>query len=174
MRVSPRLKALLLFLALVVAAQLAWVAYRWYAFGEERAQLAALREQVVDAGVEVLRTQAHADTLRGRIEEDDRALEARRRALERYAGYARDRGLSAQLYGAYRAELEQFNARVRERNSRADEWAEVVARNEEAVSRYNLIADSIRALAASIGDPFFRIPLPVEAAAERGVIQAAP
>ncbi|CAN5535813.1 hypothetical protein BH24GEM3_BH24GEM3_09430 [soil metagenome] len=169
---SRRAKGLLLILALVVAAQLGRALYRWFEFGEERAQLTALREQVVDAGVEVLRTQARADTLRGRIREEDEALETRRRTIERYSSYARNGGLSAQLYGAYRAELEQFNARVRERNRRADEWAEVVARNQEAVRRYNLLADSIRALAASIGDPYYPVPLPVEAAAERGIIPA--
>lgn len=167
---SRRVRALLLLLLLALGAQAGRLLYRWYVYGEERADLAALREQVVDSGVEVLRTQARADTLRREVERADSALEARRQRLARYGSYAENGGLPSHLYTAYRAELDEYNARVRERNRTADLWTETMKRNEAAVQRYNQLADSIRAVAYRIGDPYYPIPLPVEAAAERGII----
>ncbi len=174
MRLSRPVLALLVVLGVVLIGTLGQHLYRWHAHAEERAQLERMRERVVSAGVEVLRTQARADTLRRVIDGEDRALAEKRRLLERYNRYLENGGLPAHLYSLYVAELEVYNARVRERNERAREWEEGVARNREAARRYHQLADSIRDLAARIGDPYYRIPLPVEAAAERGVIPALP
>jgi hypothetical protein len=171
MSARDRIRGLLLILVVLIGAKAVHQTYRWFAFGAERAQLQEMRERVADAGVEVVRTAAKADTLHRQIKQMDHDLEARQRAVDRYNRYARDGTLGAHLYDSYRADLDGYNARVMERNARVEEWEGVIARNREAVNRYNLLADSIRAVAARIGDPYFPIPLPVEAAVERGLLQ---
>ncbi len=166
--------ALLLLLGVVVADRLVHYLYTWHLYREERAHLEVLREQVVDVGVDVLRLQARADTVRREVERDDKVLEEKRRALERFGRYADNGGLPPSLYEAYRRELEEFNTRVRRRNHRAREWEELNTRYREAMHRYQRLTDSIQQIAHQIGDPYYRIPLPVEAAAERGVIPTPP
>lgn len=171
MNARDRLRGLLLILVVIVGAKAVQQAYRWFAFGSERAQLEAMRERVADAGVDVVMTAAKADTLHRAIKQMDRDLETKQRAVHRYGRYAQDGALGAHLYDSYRADLAEYNALVTERNARLEEWKAVIAHNQAAVNRYNSLADSIRAVAGRIGDPYFPIPLPVEAAAERGLLK---
>lgn len=165
-----RVGALLLMLFGVVGVKLGQEIYRWAAFGEERAQLVALRERVIDAGADVVRTGTLTDSLLREIEGADRLLAEQRRSVERYGRYARDGALPAHLYPAYREELNRFNRHVEQRNEQAAQWKEVVSRNHDAVRRYNALADSIRAVAARLGEEYYSVPLPAEAAIERGVV----
>jgi hypothetical protein len=169
-----RVRMLLLLLLVVVAGKLGAEWLRWTTSGEERAQIGVLRDQVLDAGVEVVRAQARADTLRVAIEREDSALERQRLALERYTGRAKGGALSSDLYARYRRELARYNAHVTTRNERFARWQQERMRNRAAVDRYNQLSDSIRAIAGRIGEPYYPVPLPIEAAAERGLIQVDP
>lgn len=168
-----RIGVLLLMLFGVAGVKLGREIYRWAAFGAERAELVALRERVLDAGAEVVRTGTLTDSLRQEIEGEDQLLAQQRRAVERYDRYAHDGALPAHLYPAYREELDRFNRRVEERNARADHWRTLVQSNRDAVSRYNALADSIRAVAARLGEEYYSVPLPAEAATERGFVPRA-
>lgn len=169
-----RVRMLLLLLLVIVAGKLGAEWFRWTTSGDERAQIGALREQVVDAGVEVVRAQARADTLRMAIEREDSALEQDRLALERYTGRAHGGTLSSELYARYRRDLARYNVQVSARNQRFARWHQERARNGAAVDRYNQLSDSIRAIARRMGEPYYPVPLPVEAAAERGLIRVDP
>lgn len=164
-----RISVLLLLLLAVVGVKLGQELYRWVAFADERALIRPLREEVVEVGVEVVRTRARADTLRTRIEADDRALVRERLSLEQYLQHARGDALPGHLYNAYRVDLETYNRHIAERNERVRAWRDALARNARAVDRYNLLADSLRALATRVGDPYYAVPLPAEAALERGL-----
>ena len=99
------------------------------------------------------------------------ALEREQRALRRYDDFAHDGALPTVLYERYRAELTRYNDHVAARNARLSQWQEVLARNHSVVARYNLLSDSIRDLATRMGDPYYAVPTPAEAAIERGVIK---
>ena len=60
------------------------------------------------------------------------------------------------------------------RNDSFHTWQEVLARNRSAVDRYNALADSLRAVADVLGDPYYQVPSPLEAAAERSSPSPAP
>ena len=169
-----RLRTLVLLVVLIVAAKAGAEWLRWATSGEERAQIRTLREQVVDVGVDVVRAQARADTLRLAIEREDSALERQRVALDRYTGRAQDGALSADVYARYRRELTRYNAHVTARNESFARWQQERMRSGAAVDRYNRLSDSIRSIAARIGEPYYPVPLPIEAAAERGLIRVDP
>ena len=168
---SRRLKALLFLLALVVIAKAGTEWARWVTSEPERTQLHALREEALDAGVEVVRIGSRSDTLFRGIERADSILEQDRARVERYARFARDGSLPSALYAQYRRDLERYNKGVEARNRRVDRWRALRRENERAVARYNRLADSIRAIAATIGEPYYPVPAPIEAAAERGLIR---
>lgn len=168
---NVRARALLLVLVLVVAGMLAKEGYEWFAYAEDRAQLRSMRTRLVDAGVEVLQSQARLDTLRKEIQREDRKLEDERRGLRAYGRHSRGGELSMPLYEAYRGELERYNGHVGRRNDRFHEWEAVLERKRSAVSRYNALVDSVRRIADKLGDPYYPVPTPLEAAAERGVVR---
>jgi hypothetical protein len=167
---SKRIVALLSFLVAVLALKLALEAYRWTAYSEERALLLELREEIVDAGAEIIRTSMTADSLRQLVDSDDREIEQERRVVERYSAFAYRGALPNHLYGSYRLDIDSYNRRLATRNRRADEWKEISRRNHAAVEQYNRLADSVRVIAERIGDPYFPVPLPAEAALERGLV----
>lgn len=169
-RRRQRLAGLLLLLGIVVATKLGQQLYGWFAYGEERAELQELSVRMEGAGLEVIRTQLGADTLRAEIERLDDDLEARKEAVGAYESHVRDGALPAHLYDAYRAELGEYNRRVESRNALFSRWKEIVFRNHAAVGRYNTLADSIRGLATRIGEPYYQIPSPVELAVEKGLL----
>jgi hypothetical protein len=78
------------------------------------------------------------------------------------------------VYQRYRADLTRYNRHVTERNARLADWQEIQARHNAAASRYTLLADSLNALATRMGDPYYAVPTPAEAAIERGIIKPQP
>jgi hypothetical protein len=152
---------------LLVGIQLAREAFRWYAYAEERSAVQRLVGELEEAGVEVVRTQLRADTLRHEIEAADRALGEVRAEVAAYERQARSGSISPRLYPGYRDRVEEFNRRVAQRNARLEEWEETILRNHRAVGRYNLMADSIRWYTARMGEPYYSIPTPAELAARR-------
>lgn len=161
-------------LALLVATKLSHEAYRWYAFAEERTRIDVLRSELGDAGVEIVRTQLAADSLRERIESIDVELEVARRQMAGLERHSVDGALPPDLYAVYERQLEGYNGRVGARNEEFEEWREIVARNHAAVRHYNELADSIRALASAMGEPYYPLPTPAEIAVERGAVQWPP
>lgn len=153
----------------LLGAKLAQELYRWVAYSEERVLLLQLRDEVVDAGAEIIRTTLRADSLQHVIEADDRALRDGERAVERYGRFARGGALPGHLYEAYRAEVAAFRRDLAARNGRVEEWNALVDQRRELAARYDTLADSARAVAARMGDPYFPVPLPAEAALERGI-----
>ena len=165
----------LLFLFLVIlGVKLSDSAYRWLAFGEERAQVKVLRSNLVDAGAQYVRTRQEGDSMRAVLRVEDEQLEAEERRLRRYDSYASGGGLPPDVYERYRADLTRYNRHVTERNAKLADWQEIQARHNAAASRYTVLADSLNALATRMGDPYYAVPTPAEAAIERGVIKAQP
>lgn len=169
MSLASRLRGLFLLLAMAVAVKTGVEIYRWAAYGEERAALAVLREGVLDAGADLIRFRLSADSLQALVSEEDRELEQRRRALERYDAYARDGALPIHLYEAYREEVAEYNRMVEHRNTIQARWTGVRRAWEEAETRYHWLSDSIRRTAARMGEPYPSVPTPAEAAIARGV-----
>ncbi len=170
MKGRQRLGSLLLLLAIVAAAKLGQELYGWFAYADERAELQQLSRRLEDSGLEVIRTQLDADSLRIEIEGMDGDLAERKRSVGAFEGQVRGGALPADLYESYRAELGEYNRRVERRNALFGRWREIVFRNHAAVGRYNSLADSIRTLATRIGEPYFEIPSPAELALEHGIV----
>jgi hypothetical protein len=164
-----RLIGVAVIMAALLAAKLGHQVYSWYAHEGERTQIEQLSGELEEVGVEVVTTQLAADSLRWVIERMDGGLEATRRKVESYGRRAVDGALPGRVYDAYRAELDDYNRGVGERNSRFEEWRAIVERNHAAVDRFNRLADSIRGLAIAMGEPYFSIPTPAEIALERGL-----
>jgi predicted nucleic acid-binding Zn-ribbon protein len=164
-----RLGALFMVLVAVILVRFGQEGYRWYAFGEERAQIRAMTERLEEVGYRVVRTQLQADSLRSSIEAADSLLENARRRMDAYERRASLGILPHAQFESYRRELETFNRDVTERNHRLAHWETVIGENHAVVEHYNQLADSIRAVAASMGEPYFDVPAPVEMAARRGL-----
>jgi len=165
------LNPLLFLLLVILGVKLSDSVYRWLRFGPEREQVKTLRTELVDAGARMVRTRQESDSMRAVLRQADAALEHEQQALRRYDALAHDGALPPELYEQYRAELTRYNAHVAERNARLGDWQEILARNHEAVTRYNVLGDSIRDLAARMGDPYYAVPSPAEAAVERGILK---
>jgi hypothetical protein len=168
-RMRDRLRIFALLAVVLVAVHAGYGAYRWLAFAEERAQLRALNAQVDSAGFQVIRTQLRVDTLEQRIGGMDRELEEVRSALARFGAHEVDGALPPALHAQYRAEIARYNRRVELRNGWFARWQAAVRNNATAVRRYNRLADSIRSVAARMGEPYYNIPSPVEAAVRQGL-----
>jgi hypothetical protein len=166
-----RIHPLLFLLLVIVGVKLSEQVYRWLAFGDEREQVVVLRDSLVVAGAEIVRTRTASDSMRAVMRAEDAALEEELRALRRYNRQARDGALPPDLYARYREELTRHNLHVTERNARLRDWQQILARNHSAVDRYNVLADSIREIATRMGDPYYAVPTPAEAAVERGLIK---
>lgn len=173
MKRYPRLVGLVLFCLVVASVQVIDHLYQWYAYQEERLELTQLREQLVDAGAEMIEAQLAADRLREELEDSDQRLDARRRGIEAYNRYARQGALPGHLYTSYRRDLDAFNAHIYERNQRLNDLNAAIVRRNSAAFRYNTLADSMKLVAERARDPYFPIPLPAEAATERGVASPA-
>jgi hypothetical protein len=159
----------LLFLLLVIlGVKLSDSVYRWLRFGPERAQVQVLRNRLVDAGAQYISTRQAGDSMRGILRAEDAQL------LRRYDSYASGGGLPPDVYQRYRDDLTRYNRHVTERNARLADWQEIQARQNAAASRYSVLADSLNALATRMGDPYYAVPTPAEAAIERGIIKPQP
>jgi hypothetical protein len=168
------LNPLLFLLLVILGVKLSDSVYRWLRFGPERAQVQVLRNGLVDAGAQYVRTRQAGDSMRAILRADDEQLEVEERRLRRYDDQASGGGLPPDVYQQYRADLTRYNRHVTERNAQLAAWQEIQARHNAAASRYTLLADSLNALATRMGDPYYAVPTPAEAAIERGVIKAQP
>lgn len=157
-------------LGALLVGHIGFQAYRWFAFGPERVRLERLTGELEAVGVEVVRSQLAADSLRLAVEAIDRDLEATRSGIAEYRDHATDGALPANLYLRYRRDLHAHNLRVSERNEWFEGWRAAISRNRHAVRRYNMLADSIRSTAAVMGEPYYSIPTPAEIALERGIV----
>lgn len=168
--VSP----LVFLLLVVVGVKLSDQVYSWLAYGPERQQVKVLRAQAIDAGAQLVRTRQESDSMRAVLHAEDAALEQELEALRRYDELAHDGSLPPDVYERYRGDLTHYNAHVGERNAKLAAWQEILARNHEAVNRYNMLSDSIHDIATRMGNPYYSIPTPAEAAIEKGVLRPVP
>jgi hypothetical protein len=168
-------------LVLLLAGKLGKELYDYWAHAEDRVRLVAVRGRLLDAGAEIMRTRAELDSLTRVLDREDGALERERRTLKAYEPEAPGSALPPHLYDAYRAHLDRYNKRVARynehlgrRNESFHAWQATLARNRAAVDRYNALADSLRAVAGVLGDPYYQVPTPLEAAAQRSAPPPAP
>lgn len=172
-RIRP-LKFVLAIVALpliIAGVQLSNEVYRFLRFGEEREVVRTLRPRLLESGALVMQTRMLSDSMRERIRDEDRRLEAEQRALRRYDRMAVDGALPHEVYQDYRRDLNRYNRHVTTRNALLREWQDILARNHASVDSYNTLADSIRAAAQRMGEPYYQVPSPVEAALARGLIK---
>jgi hypothetical protein len=162
---------LLFVMLVVIGIKLSDSAYRWVRYGPEREQAGRMLEELVDAGAEMVRTGQVSDSMRAVLRTEDEGLEREQRVLRRYDDHAHDGALPSGLYDRYQRDLTRYNDHVASRNATLSRWHEVQARYNAAVGRYNVLSDSIRVLTTRMGEPYYEIPTPVEAAARRGVIK---
>lgn len=165
---------LLFVLLVVIGIKLSDSAYKWVRYGPEREQVKRMHGELLDAGAEIVRSRQVSDSMRAVIRSEDEGLETEQRVLRRYDDYAHDGALPSTLYERYRRDLTRYNDHVASRNATLSQWHEVQARYNAAVGRYNILSDSIRGLATRMGDPYYEVPTPAEAAAKRGVIKPVP
>src|SRR5680860_548451 len=140
-------RILLLLLGAILVGKIAQEVYDWYAFSEERERLESLEPEHERVGLEVVLSQLRVDSLRGFIEATDRELAVKRSAIEAYDRYQRDGELSPGLFGRYRRDLAEYNARVEARNDRLDDWRSAMQWNEQVVDSFNALSDRIRGIA---------------------------
>ena len=166
-----RIHPLLFLLLVIIGVKLSEEVYRWAAFRDERVRVKELRASLVEAGAQIVVTRGASDSMRAVMETEDAALEKELRDLHRYNRMARGGALPTDVYARYRADLDRHNLHVGVRNERLRDWQAILARNHTAVDRYNLLADSIRDIATRMGEPYYAVPTPAEAAMERGLIK---
>ena len=163
------MRIFLLFTLALIAIELLHDTYRWFVFTEERAELRVLGATVDSVGTLVVKTQLQADSLRIRIETMDEVLETSRSGFDVYDRAVGRGTVRSEAYASYRRRVAAYNQRVAERNSWFGAWQGAIARNRDAVRRYNELAEEIRTLAATIGELHYNIPSPVEAAVRTGL-----
>jgi len=165
---------LLFLLLVIVGVKLSDSVYRWLAYAPERARVQVLRAGLVDAGAQYVRTRQESDSMRAVLHGEDDALEREERLLRRYDDQASGGGLPPNVYARYRDDLTRYNRHVAERNGKLAAWQDVQARQNAAAARYTVLADSLHELATRMGDPYYAVPTPAEAAIERGIIKPLP
>jgi hypothetical protein len=170
MRRRDKLLAVAAVIVLVATLKFAQQVYRWVVFADERSQIGRVEAELQEAALGVIRTQITADSLRIRIEAVDSNLDQEREQLDRYESQALRGTISRSTETRYRAELASYNRQVAQRNELFLDWRETIDRNHAQVDRYNLLADSVRTLAAEIGEPYYPILSPAEVAERRGLL----
>jgi hypothetical protein len=157
----------LLFVVLViVGVKLSEQGYALVAFRDERVQARELRAHLVSTGSELVDARVQADSLRRVITAEDERLERELRVVHRFHRQARRGPMTPQAYAEYSARLERYNLNVVSRNAILRRLEALHDRQHVAVTRYNLLADSLHALAVEMGQPYYQVPTALEAAAE--------
>jgi hypothetical protein len=168
--VKDRLAVAVVALGAILTFQAGREAYRFYAYRDERLAIIRLRGQVVDAGAELTFEREQLNVMRRRVESADSALNREVEVLRKYS-VASDGGmLPAPLYAQYQRDRQRYETELNARQDWFARYVDVEGRYHSSLDRYTVLSDSIRALANRIGDPYYHVPLPVEAAAERGLI----
>ena len=176
MRIVRRepLVGLLAALLLVVGLRLAYDMYRWWAFQDERATIERLQTELEEVGLGVVTSRLGIDSVRVGIAVLDAELAEGRSEIASYERRIGGGNPSPELQTRYREALDSHNRRVRERNELVAEWRAAVRANHTYVDRYNTIADSVRLLAARLGEPHFPVRTPAEIADELGLLANPP
>lgn len=157
----------LLFVVLViVGVKLSEQAYALVAFRDERVQAGDLRTRLVATGAQLVDARLQADSLSRVITGQDEQLERELRAVQRFYRQARRGPLTPNVYAEYTARLERYNLNVVSRNAVLRRLEALHDRQHVAVTQYNLLADSLHALAVEMGQPYYQVPTALEAAAE--------
>lgn len=170
---SPAQFLLLLLLA-VIGVKMSEQLYRYVAFRDERAQVAVLQERLLDAGAALEVARGEQRAARGRLEREDAGLQAERAQLMRLQRALENGPVGEAAYERYLAALERYNVHVVERNHRSQELEAIRTRMHAAGEAYLALADSVTALAARMGESYYSVPTPLEAAAKRGVLRTDP
>ena len=155
---------LLFVLLVILGVKLSEQAYALVAFRDEREQARGLRERLLATGDELMAVRGEFDTLRGQLEAEDARLQGELASLRRFT---RMGPLTEQVYDRYERERLRYNLHVEERNNLARQLEAGARRHEESAQRYNMLADSLQALAVQMGEPYYQVPTALEAAAER-------
>jgi hypothetical protein len=157
----------LLFVVLViVGVKLSEQGYALVAFRDERVQARDLRTRLVSTGAELVDARVEADSLRAVIMTEDERLERELRVVQRFHRQARRGAMTPQVYDEYSDKLARYNLNVVSRNAILRRLEALHDRQHVAVTRYNLLADSLHALAVEMGQPYYQVPTALEAAAE--------
>jgi hypothetical protein len=156
---------LLFVLLVIVGVKLSEQAYALVAFRDERAQARDLRTRLGETGVDLVFARSREDSLRTLIKAQDSELERDLLVVRRFHREARQ-GMTPQRHAEYSAELARYNARVVARNEVLRRFEALHDRHQAAATRYNLLADSLHALAVKMGQPYYQVPTALEAAEE--------
>jgi len=108
------------------------------------------------------------------LQQEDAGLEEERRQLMRLQHGLEAGPVSAEQYDEYRQALETYNHHVVSRNGRVQQYQTVRERYATNWERHAALADSVREIAARMGEPYYSVPTPLEAARARGVITVDP
>lgn len=155
---------LLFVLLVILGVKLSEQGYALVAFRDERVEARVLRERLLVTGTELVEVRGEFDVLKRRLEEEDAKLHRELAALRRFT---RMGPLTPQVYERYERERLRYNLHVEERNNIAREWEASAHRHEASAQAYNVLADSLQALAVKMGEPYYQAPTALEAAAER-------
>ena len=164
MKASPA-RFLLFVLLVIVGLKASEQLYGVVAFGDERREVRRLLGQLAAVGGEMVAVSAQMDSLRERLAGDDAVLEGELASLQRYYRQSRHNRIPLEIYPDYMAELTRYNLHVESCNALQRRWQELRAQRESLAVRYGGAADSIQALAVRMGEPFYQVPTPAEAAA---------
>ena len=162
---------LLFVLLAFVGVKLSEQLYRYVAFRDERAQVAVLRDRLLDAGAALEVARGEHRAAREALEAQDELLEQERRGLMRLQRAVESGPVSEAQYAGYRTALETYNHHVVDRNGRYQSYQDIRDRWVGSVESYTSLADSVRQIAARMGEPYYSVPTPLEAAVARGVIK---
>lgn len=165
---------LLFVLLAVVGLKASEQAYRFVAYRDEREQVRVLLDRLLDAGAQAELARAERDSMRAVLNAEDEHLEVERRQLMRLQRALESGPVSAAQYEAYRTALETYNHHVVTRNGRVQVYQTVRDRYATNWERHAALADSVREIAARMGEPYYSVPTPLEAARARGVIKVEP
>ena len=162
---SP-VRFLLFVLLVIVGVKASEQLYSLVAFRDERAQVRGVRDALAESGARIVETEARLKEMRAALQAEDVALERELRSLQRYYRQARGNALPAAIYDDYSVDLARYNAHVSQRNTMLAELDGVRDGYVADLRRYDQLADSIHALAVRMGEPYYQIPSPLEAATQ--------
>ena len=157
---------LLFVLLVIVGVKASEQLYGYVAYRDERTQVRTLRTELGGAATELVAVRARMDSLHQAIDAQDAELTRELAGLHRFQRQARHRRLPRGLYEEYMARLHEYNLHVESRNLVHREWQQLAGRRDDLAHRYDTLADSIQALAVRMGQPYYQVPGPLEAAAE--------
>jgi hypothetical protein len=165
---------LLFVLLAVVGVKASEQLYRFVAFRDEREQVRVLRDRLLDAGARLEMARAERTAAQEQLQKEDERLEEERGELMQLQRGLEVGPLTPDEYERYRTALETYNHHVVARNGRVQQYQAIRDRWATSVESYAVLADSMREIAARMGEPYYTVPTPLEAARVRGVIKVEP